>query len=380
MKEIDKYRSEIDAIDNNIRDLFEKRIAITTEIAKYKKKNKLPVLNSMREREIIARVTKNQPDMLASLTKTLFNTIFDLSKANQTAILGENSETSAEIRRAIAETPTLMPKSAVVACQGTEGSNSQHACEKCFDRPDILYFNSFDGVFNAVENGLCKYGILPIENSLHGSVRSVYDAMITHKFHIVRSVKLKINHFLVAKGGVKLEDIREIYSHEQALSQCSKFLSSLKNVKLVECKNTAIAAKMVSESDRCDIAAISSVECAELYDLAVLKKDIQSNDNNYTRFICISKDLEIYPGANKISLMLTIPHKPGSLYELMSQFSALGVNLTKLESRPIQGRDFEFMFYFEMDASVCSDEIISLISHLECTLDSFSFLGNYSEI
>lgn len=377
--ELKDSRTLIDDIDNSLVELFKKRMDIVSEVAAYKREKGLPVLNSQRERDIIARVTENMDDEMAAYTKTWFNTMFDVSRSYQISRNTPKTRTADIIENALLPAQTLFPKSAVVACQGVEGANSQQACDKLFDRPKIMYMKSFDYVFTAVDKGLCKYGILPIENSLQGSVISVYDLMNKYKFHIVRSVKVKIDHMLMAKPGAKLSDIKEIYSHEQALAQCSDFLSGI-GIKLIPCENTAIAAKILSESNRNDIAAISSKNCAELYDLSILCDKIQNNDNNYTRFICISKDLEIFPGSNKISLMFTAPHKPGALYSIISKFSVLGVNLTKLESRPIVGKDFEFMFYMDFDASVYSKEIRQLISSLSEEPEFFSFLGNYQEV
>ncbi len=379
-KKLDEIRKKIDAIDDNIAGLLEERMTIIEEVAQHKQENNIPILNNEREREIISRVTQNQSDEMAAFTKVFFTTIFDISRSYQDRKRYLNSATANDIVKAINETQQLFPKSATVACQGIEGANSQLACEKLFSIPNIMYFNTFDAVFNAVDKGMCKYGILPIENSLHGSVTNVYDLMKKYKFHIAKSVKLKINHTLLAKQGVKISQIKEIFSHEQAIAQCSEFIKSLKDVIVTKCENTAVAAKMVSESGRDDVAAISTKNCAELYGLDVLSEEVQNSDNNYTRFICISKALEIYPGANRVSLMFTLPHRPGSLYGIISKFSSLGVNLTKLESRPISGKDFEFMFYIDLDASVVSEEILNLICQLESGPESFVFLGNYFEI
>ena len=375
---LEEQRKKIDTIDDQLVRLFEERLSVADEVAKIKKENDLPVANTEREREIVNRLTEGQTDRMAGYTKILFNTIFDLSRSRQASQIGFASETEAKIRRALQETPQLFPKSASVACQGVEGANSITACEKLFERPSITYFSTFDSVFNAVDKNLCKYGILPIENSLHGSVSDIYGLMNKYKFFVVRSVKLKINHVLLAKPGVKLSDIRKIYSHEQALAQCSGFLKDM-NVEIVPCENTAAAAKMIAESDMKDAASISDVRCAELYNLDVLREGIQNNENNYTRFICISKDLEIYPGANLISLMMTLPHKPGSLYQLIAKFAALGINLTKLESRPMPDKDFEFMFYFEFDISVYDEAVFNLFSQLEGGRERFVFMGCYTE-
>jgi chorismate mutase/prephenate dehydratase len=317
--------------------------------------------------------------MSADYLNLLFTTIFDISRSHQIVLTNRSSQTANEITQALQTTPQLFPPNAEVACQGTEGANSTFACEKLFTRPTILYFNSFDSVFSAVAKGLCRYGILPVENSLHGSVTNIYDLMKTNHFYIVRSVKLKINHALLAKPGVKLNDVKIVYSHEQALAQCSQFLKD-RNCEIQVYENTALAAKFVSESPRNDIAAIASANCSELYGLDILNDDVQNNANNYTRFVCISKNLEIYPGARRISLVMTIPHRPGSLYHLMTKFSTLGTNLTKLESRPIPDRDFEFMFYFDLDIDVYDEAVSKLFSLLENGTDHFEFLGCYTEI
>ena len=380
MDKLSELRNEINETDSQLTELFEKRMRLVLEVAKYKEENGLPVLNASREREILTRVTENQGDELASYTKVLFTTLFDLSRSYQSRSLSQGSKLVSEIKQSTAGTQKVFPKGATVAVQGIEGANSQIACDRLFARPNITYMNSFDAVFMSVEKGLCEYGILPIENSLHGSVIEVYDLMRKYRFHIAKGVKIKIDHVLLGKHGTVLGDIKEIFSMEQALGQCGEFLKNMKGVKITPCENTAIAAQKVAESERTDVAAIAGKSCSELYDLSVLCDDIQNNDNNYTRFICISKKIEIYPGANKTSLMFTVPHKPGSLYGIISKFSALGVNLTKLESRPIPGRDFEFMFYADLEADICDSGVLNLLAQLEAAAEKFVFLGSYLEI
>lgn len=377
--DLSKIREDIDALDTEITDLLKTRMEKSLEVAKYKKTHNLPVLNSARENDILLKVSEQIGEPLDRYARIVYNTIFDVSKSYQSTYLSKGSGLSSKIKAALNETPKLFPKKAVVACQGVQGSYSQAACEKIFEVPGIMYFNSFEGVFNAVEKGLCRYGILPIENSSYGSVGTVYDLMQHYNFHIVKSIRLRINHNLIAKAGTSFADIKEIFSHEQAIGQCGKFLKSLKGVKVTVCENTAIAAKMVAESDRNDVAAISSSDCIDLYGLHMLKKHIQISDNNYTRFICISKNMEIYPGANRFSLILSLPHVPCSLYHTIAKFAALGINLTKLESRPIPGSDFEFMFYFDLDCSVYSDDVLSLLNELSEQQEDFVFLGCYTE-
>lgn len=376
---LEEIRKDIDKVDSQIADLFKERMALSLDIAKAKQEGNLPVVNASREKEILHRISNEVGEPLDGYARILFNTLFDLSRSYQNNYLSRVSDIGERIEKALEETPKLFPKKAVVACQGVEGSYSQAACEKLFEVPSTMYFNSFEGVFNAVEKGLCQYGILPIENSSYGSVGTVYDLMRNYNFHIVKSIRLRINHSLLAKPGTKLKDVKEIFSHEQAIGQCGEFLKALKDVKITICENTARAAKMVAESERDDVAAICSRDCMELYGLESLNNNIQVSDNNYTRFICISKNLEIYPGANKISLMLTLPHRPSSLYHMIAKFAALGVNLTKLESRPVPGSDFEFMFYFDMEASVYSPELVNLLGQLENQPELFVFLGSYSE-
>ena len=338
------------------------------------------MLDERREREKLFAVSEKAPEELQSYAVSLYALLFELSRSRQNRLLHRQSPLAESIQNAIGQTPPLFPEKAAVACQGVEGSNSQLACERLFRLPNELYFSSFDAVFNAIEKGLCRYGVLPIENSTAGSVNAVYDLMMRHQFHIVRSVRVKIDHNLLARPGAKLSGIREIYSHEQALSQCVKFLSSLPGVKVIPCENTAIAAKLVAESGRDDVAALSTRACERLYGLDCLAPSVQDTANNYTRFICIARDLEIYPGANRTSLMMTLRHEPGSLYKVLSRFYALGINLNKLESRPLPERNFEFMFYFDLENPVYDPAFLQLMSELGDISEEYTYLGSYSEV
>ena len=212
------------------------------------------------------------------------------------------------------------------------------------------------------------------------SVNKVYDLMMEHDFHVTRTSRVRIDHNLLAKPGTRLEDVRDIYSHEQAINQSQAFLSTLPNVRVHVVENTAMAAKRVSESDRADVAALSSRPCASLYSLDVLAECVQDRDNNYTRFACISKDLQIFPGADRTSLMVVLNHEPGSLYKMLAKFYALDLNLLKLESRPIPEREFEFMFYFEVAAPVASPEFKTLMTTIGQHCQEYRYLGSYTEV
>lgn len=378
--ELSDYRDRLDNIDGELVRLFTQRMDVAAEIAEFKKENGLNVLDAKREQEKLLNIARNTPEDIREYAVSLFSLILELSRSRQNRLLGVKSSLTDEISRAIAATPPLFPEDASVACQGVEGAYSQLACEKLFRLPAVLYFSSFDAVFSAIEKGLCRYGVIPLENSSAGSVNAVYDLMMSHNFRIVRSIRLKVDHNLLAVPGARITDIKEIYSHEQAISQCGQFLQKLPSVRVIPCENTAAAAKMVAESGRGDVAALCSRSCVELYGLESIAASVQDQGNNYTRFICISKALEIYPGADRTSLMMVLPHRPGSLYKVLSRFYALGINLNKLESRPIPERNFEFMFYFDLETSVYSPRFIQLMGELQSVCEEFSYLGSYSEV
>jgi chorismate mutase/prephenate dehydratase len=377
---IDEIRGEIDVIDDKLLALFEQRMEIARKIGQYKKEHSLPVRDRERERKILYRLCEKAPPELVDYTKSLFSSLFEMSSAYQSVQICPASEVKQLIEQAVQNTAKDFPSRATVACQGVEGAYSQSACDKLVSVADITYMDRFEGVFQAVDGGLCRYGILPLENSAAGSVNEVYDLMNHYRFYIVRSIKLPIIHSLLAHHGAKIGDITEVFSHEQAIRQCSKFLKAWKGIQITECENTAMAAKQAASSERNDVAVISSQDCAELYNLSVLSHNIQNTDNNYTRFICISKQPEIYPGAHKTSLMLALSHKPGSLFHILAKFNAHEINLNKLESRPISGQTFEFKFYFDLDTPVISDGVKQVLAELEQETDMFNFLGTYQEM
>lgn len=378
--DLSDYRKQIDEIDDELVKLFSRRMETAANIAQCKRDMGKAVMDAKREREKLLDLVGKCPEKFKDYTASLYSLIFELSRSYQHRILCTGSELTAQIQSAIENTPSLFPTNATVACQGVEGAYSQLACEKLFRLPGIFYFSNFDAVFSAIEKGLCQYGVIPLENSTAGSVNKVYDLMMRHNFRIVRSVRLKVDHNLLVKPGTKLSDIKEIYSHEQAINQCAGYLQKFSGVKIIPCENTAVAAKYVAQSEAGDVAALSSRSCMKLYGLECLESSVQDMGNNFTRFICISKNLEIYPGADRTSLMMVLPHTPGSLYKVLSRFYALGINLNKLESRPLPERNFEFMFYFDLDTSVYSPQFIQLMGEMETISEEFSYLGSYSEV
>lgn len=376
---LEEIRTKIDACDDKIAAAYLERMQLVEAVADAKKANGIPTENTEREKSILNRVTRNLPDDIKLYAKQVFETLFATSKAYQSHFCSAESPTKTKILQAL-EAKEQYPVSATVACQGIAGAYSQKAAEKLFALSNIMYFRDWNAVFGAVEKGLCAYGVLPIENSTAGSVNGVYDLMRKHDCHIARSVKLRVGHYLLAPEGATLDGITEIVSHEQAINQCSDFIKTLKSVKITRCENTALAAKAVAERGDKTVACISSRDCAGIYGLKILASEIQTNDDNYTRFIAVSKRLQIFDGAKKISVMANLPHETGSLNRLLNRFSTLGLNLTKLESRPIGSSPFEFAFYFDFDADIRRPEVLNLIAELDNTCDRFVFLGGYEEI
>lgn len=378
--DINALRLEMDACNKQILEAFEHRMDIASRIGDVKRSLGLRVTDPRRERQILSAIADQASPEFKSYATVLFSLLMEVSSAYQEHRMRPTSPLRERIEQALETTPKLFPQFASVACQGVDGAYSQLAAEKIFKRPNITFYRNFEGVFQAVESGTCEYGVLPIENSSAGTVNAVYDLMMEHDFHIVRTYRLKVDHNVLANEGATLEGITEIYSHQQAINQCARYLEGMPHVKVTPVTNTAEAARMVAESGRTDVAALSSRACASLYGLSVLARQVNDSDNNYTCFACITKDLQVFPGADRTSLMMVAPHEPGALYKVLARFYALDINLTKLQSRPILGQDFEFMFYFDLDASVYSPEFASLVCELEDFCDDFKYLGTYSEL
>lgn len=379
MKDIKELRNEIDEIDTQLTALFCKRMQVAEKVAEYKKEKGMPVLDATRERELLNKIHEKAGEEFGEYSRILYNTIMSLSRSYQSKKLQHDTPLIKSIENAIENTPRLFPTKARVACQGIEGAYSQKACDKLFTLPSVQFVPTFENVFEKVENGECEYGIVPLENSTAGSVNQTYSLLTKHDFYIVRSLKMQINHSLLAPKGTKVEDIKEIFSHEQAINQCSEFIRSLKGVKVTVCANTAMSAQKVASMGRKDVCAIASADCASAYGLEIIKNKIANTDSNFTKFICISKNLQIYPGANRTSIVLSTPNRPGALYGVLSRLTALGINVIKLESRPVEGRDFEFAFYFDLDVSVYSPSFLQLIGEMERDVDGFRYFGSYSE-
>ena len=378
--ELSDIRVKIDEIDDQLLRLFLERMELSDHVANYKNAHNLPILNKERERAVLAAVTDKAGEQWERYAYHLWSTLFELSRSRQAELLSAPTKVASQVKASLAAGSAVFPQTGLIACQGVEGSNSQVACDRILPRGNIVYVKTFDAVVSAVESGLCKFGVLPIENSSNGSVRAVYELLQAHNLSIVRTTRLCIRHELLGIPGAKMDQITEIYSHQQAIGQCSKFLNKLNGVHVVPCANTAMAAKLVAERNDPHVAALSSHPCAALYGLECLNDSVQDSDNNYTRFICITKNPTIYAGANRISLIIACDNKPGALYEILSKLAALGINMTKLESCPVTGRNFEFIFFLELEASVQDPSVMAMLEELERSCSNFTFLGSYAEV
>ncbi len=370
-------RNKIDDIDDELVPLLLKRMDISRQVAEYKFKRGIPVLNEKREQEVLDLVAKDCGEQ-GEAVKTVFSSIMDASRALQHKIIGGGEELRNTVNHARIGT-ALTANGQLIACQGVEGAYSGKAANFLFPDSPVAFYKQFEDVFEAVNQNKAKFGIIPVENSTAGSVHESYDLIMKYRFYVVGAYDLKVEHCLCAKENVHFEDIDNVYSHPQALSQCNIFLKSF-DITGINFSNTAAAAKYVSQSNKNNIAAICSESAAKEYGLKILRKGIQNVINNTTRFIVISKELVIDEDASKISLIFSAPHRTGSLYRVLGRFSMTGLNLTKLESRPVANGKFDYFFYADILGSVHNEATLDLLCALSDELPEFTFLGNYHEI
>ena len=377
--DLSELRKEIDSVDEQLIPLLIKRMQIAEDVAQYKVENGIPVLNAKREQEILDNVGE-KCGKYANTIKTIYSATMDVSRAIQHKIIGGGRELRQTIEDAeINKKLRITANGADIACQGVDGAYSEQAGKAIFPDSPIHFYKQFENVFEAVNQGKAKFGIIPVENSTAGSVHEAYDLIMKYRFYVVGSYNMKIDHCLCAKEGTRYEDIENIYSHPQALSQCSSFIKNF-DFTGINYSNTAAAAQFVSNSDKKNIAAICSEQAAKKFGLKIFRQGIQNVTNNTTRFIVISKDLVIDEEAEKISLIFSAPHTTGSLYRVLGRFSMSGLNLTKIESRPVANGKFDYLFYVDVLGNVYDSETMDLLCALSDELEVFTFLGNYYEI
>ena len=374
---LEEIRKEIDSIDKQLVELYTKRMECSLRVAEYKLENGMRIFDPERELRVLDKVEENAGKYGLS-ARQLYATLMELSRALQHELLGSGEK----LRNTILSAKETIPYDSSdlkLACFGVPGTYAERACRNVFPNSDPVFYPSFQEVFAAIQNNEASFGIVPIENSTAGSVTEVYDLMLKYRFYIVSAVQISIDHCLAARKGTKLEDIKKVYSHRQALMQCSDFLRS-RGLWHEEYQSTAAAAQMAANPENEGVAAICSKEAAEDYGLEVLLSGFQNDPNNTTRFIVISKELCIENNADKISLCFSLPHRTGSLHNILCRFAADGLNLTKIESRPKLGSGFEYLFYLDFSGNIKDDNTMPLMRALSDELTDFSFLGNYREI
>ncbi len=370
---LDEIRQKIDEIDRQLVPLLAARMDCSETVAQIKQREGLPVLHPEREQKILDKVREaggKRGDQVAAV----YREIMQASRALQLGLIAGDTPLKAELLSA----SNALPEGSV-ACFGAEGAFCHAVARHCFPEAPIGYFGHFADVFEAVESGRATLGVVPVENSNAGSVGEVYDLILRYRHFIVTSAVLPVRQNLLSVPGATLEEITDVYSHPQGLSQCAAFLQQ-HHLKAHECDSTAAAAKQVAEWGDRQRAAIASDEAARVYGLAVLRPSIQTVQHNFTRFIVISKRLVALPNSNKISVVFTVPHVTGSLYQVLDRFAMQGLNLTKIESRAAGNGNFEYQFYLDFAGRATDAGTVSLLSALSVELPQFSFLGNYPEI
>lgn len=369
--DLSELRLNIDKIDDEIIKLFVKRMALTHNVAEYKINNNIEVFQATRETEILDNIKSKVPNELCGSAETLFTTIMDISKSRQ---FNDFFSSKSNINYKEFKITDDMK----IACPGTFGSYSEKAAFQISKNAQLTFFETFDEVFENVSNGTFPFGIVPIQNSSTGSVRSTYDLLNNNDLYVASSTRVKISHCLAVKNGTSESDIQFVYSHEQGLLQCSKYLKE-KAFKSKEYFNTALAAKLVKESDE-NLACICSETCAKEHGLKILDTNISNAEENYTRFILIAKDIFCSNRANIVSVTLALPHTRSALYRLLTKFSVCGLNLLRLENKPIATKDFDAQFYLDFEGSILNKDVAVLISELKSELSYFKFLGNFFEV
>lgn len=375
MDEINKLpeiRREIDQIDRELLSLFEARMAQVARIAELKGLTSMEILDEAREQEVLAKTGLVKNGSLQKYAAGFLNSLVNISKEYQADTLPKRESAKGGLEE---ENAGL---NGIAGFQGIPGSYSQQASKEYFGRdcPSRNYF-SWEDVFQALENREIQYGVLPLENSFTGGIAEVYDLLCRYGFYIVGEKCLQIDHNLLGLIGSTLEDIREIYSHPQGLQQCSVFLKNNPDWNVYPCSNTAVSAKMVADSGDRSKGAIASKQSAELYNLQVLVQGINNNPQNYTRFIIIGRYPELKPENNKISIAVTIPHEPGSLHRILGYFSGKGLNMLKIESRPMPGRAWEYLFYIDFAGNLGRPEVKEVVNNIKSNCSFFQLLGNF---
>ena len=376
MESLQELRGQLDEIDAQIVDLYQKRMDVCEKVGEYKVASGKKVFDKQRENEKLAAVTAGvSNEFYKKGLRELYEQLMAMSRKMQYQLLNK--------RGALGRLPFIgMEKldvdGARIVFQGTEGAYSQAAMEKYFGTDlNSYHVETFRDAMEAIEEGSADFAVLPIENSSAGVVNQVYDLLMEFENYIVGEILLPIDHTLAALPGTKLSEIERVYSHPQALMQSAKFLDNHREWQQISVANTAVAAKKVLEDNERKKAAICSKYAAEFYGLEVLEEKINHNKNNTTRFIIVTNQKIFLKDATKISICIEAAHQSGSLYRLLSHFIYNDLNMIKIESRPIEGRNWEYCFFIDFEGNMADGAVKNAIRGLREESRSLKILGNY---
>ena len=379
MDDLNTLRQEIDHIDRQMVELFRQRMDVTRRVGEYKAANHMAVLDQERERQVLQNKGELAGEELRPAVITLYQTIMALSRRQQRDLLGERADNPGLRRyldaRAAVRQPVEHPR---VVYQGVPGAYSEQACINFFGsgvRSEGL--EQFEDCFKAVREGRADYAVVPIENSSTGAIRQIYDLLTHYECSMVGETTVKVEHCLMAPKGATLDTITHVYSHEQGLFQCEQYLNTHPNWHQVPQADTAGSARMVAATGDITKAAICSARAAHLYGLEILARAINHNSHNTTRFVVVSPNMELREGADKISTVFLLPHEAGSLHEILTIFAVHGLNMVKLESRPVPEHSWEYMFFLEFNGHLDEAVTADVLHELAQTTGDFRVLGNF---
>ena len=383
---LSECRNEIDKIDKELVELFEKRMNVAINVAKYKIENNIPIFNGAREAEVIEKnINRLNNKEYSRLTEKFFTHLMELSRSLQADIIYGNNKNGRIIDSIEENISTNESKRDLenikIGYQGVRGSFSEEAMIKYFgENHTTTDYEEFEDVFLALKNNEIDYGILPIENSSTGAITTVYDLLVKYGLYIVGEECIKIDQNLIGVKGSKLEDIKEIYSHPQGFEQSSEFLSKQNNINLIPFHNTAISAKYISELNDKSKAAIASLRAAKIYGLDVIQKEINDKDNNHTKFIIVGRKLESSKECNKITVVFSLDDKAGTLYNLLRHFAENNINMIKIESRPSKNEPWQYLLYVDFEGNVENEDVKKAIKLIEEKSEYFKLLGCYEGV
>lgn len=376
MKDLLEIRNEIDQIDSQIVELYERRMECTSQVAEYKIATGKKVFDKEREDAKLEKVESLASDAFNKHSvRELFEQIMSMSRKRQYQMLTEHGLTQKVDFQCVEK---LDFTGAKVVFQGVEGAYSEAALKEFFgEDTDSFHVETWRDAMEAIQNKEADYAVLPIENSSAGSVTENYDLLVEYDNCIIGEQIIKIEHVLLGLQEAELGDITQVYSHPQALMQCSKVLEEHREWEKISVKNTAVAAKKVREDGDKKQAGIASRLTADLYGLKILKENLANNENNYTRFIIVTGRHVYEKKAGKVSICFEIPHESGSLYQMISHFIFNGINMTKIESRPMQGRNWEYRFFIDFEGNLNDSAVQNALRGLREETNKLKILGNY---